>query len=284
MRWDTRLLLLLNEVAPRPTLPDRRSPGAYASWQHAEAVGQVAMAEAAGVSLDVPRIVDLGCGPGGKSVYLARRCPGQVLGIDRSREHLREARAFARASGVSTVTFAAGDATRLPLADGSADLVVTTDTFEHFADPRVVLAEAARILRPGGRLVALFAPFGSPLGSHLYDWIRVPWCHLLFSRAALAEGVRELGRRQGRTLPAEEAVRAHTAAEEAMDYFDRELNRMTLRRFRCLVETAPGLLLRSWRSHPPPKLRVLRPLLAVPGLDEYLTGMLVAVVERREPA
>ena len=126
----------------------------------------------------------------------------------------------------------------------------------------------------------MFGPFGSPLGSHLYDTIFVPWCHVVFSRDTLAEATRDIARRRAGDLDPERAREAMRRAEESMRFFDSDLNRMTLRRFRRLVRAEGRLSIRSWMKWTPPKLRMLTPLLAFPGLDEYLTGLVVVSAER----
>lgn len=75
------------------------------------------------------------------------------------------------------------DAAALPLAAGSMDAVVCAELLEHVPDPRRVLAEAARVLRPGGRLV-LTVPFLYPIHADPYDFGRYTDT---FWRQALAE-------------------------------------------------------------------------------------------------
>jgi SAM-dependent methyltransferase len=281
MRLDTRLLLALNRCVRRPNLPGRVAPSEYAAWEYNEAARHVRMMEEAGVSLAVRCAVDLGCGLGGKSVYVAERGPERLVGLDIREVNVRAARAFASTRGITNAYFTTADAARLPLGDGAVDLVVTTDTFEHFPEPAPVVAEIARVLRPGGRLAALFGPFGSPLGSHLYEKIYVPWCHVLFAREALAEAIREIARRRGARMDAEDAAEEARVAEEQIAYYDADVNRMSLRRFARLLRSEPRLAVRVWRKHTPDKLRGLSPLLRAPGLDELLTGILVVVAERR---
>jgi len=281
MRAATHLLLMLNRIARRPNFPDRATPEAYAEWEYNEAPYQMSLMEAAGVSFAAQQILDVGCGLGGKSVAFAERGV-RVLGVDLSIENVRAGARLAGSRRVHGVDFLAADAARLPIRSGSFDLVVSTDTFEHLPQPEVSLSEMRRALRKGGLLVAVFGPFGSPLGSHLYNSIFVPWCHLLFSRDTLADTLRELARRRGIGLDPIRAREEAQRAEEEIAYFDNHLNRMTLRRFRKLLEDQPGLVLRRWMKWTPPKLRPLAPLLRVPGLDEILTGLLVAVAERTE--
>lgn len=94
--------------------------------------------------------VDLGCGAGAKTAWLAALCaPGAlVVGVDLEREALRAAPA-----GV----WAAGDAHALPLRAASCDLIWCVAALGLFADPARALAEARRALRPGGTLVLAVA-------------------------------------------------------------------------------------------------------------------------------
>src|SRR5690349_12905399 len=110
MRLTTRLLLALNRFSPRPHFPPRQTPEAYAQWEYREAEYQVRLMMEAGVSLAVPRVLDLGCGLGGKSVYLAERGAGYLLGVDLLEENAQAAREFAAARGVRNVEFVTGDA------------------------------------------------------------------------------------------------------------------------------------------------------------------------------
>src|SRR5262245_23513288 len=88
------------------------------------------------------RILDLGCGYGGMFSVIAPF--GRVVGVDLSTEGL----AAARDRGMGSL--AAADATALPFADGTFDLVCMFDTLEHCDDDLGVSRECARTLRPGG--------------------------------------------------------------------------------------------------------------------------------------
>lgn len=102
------------------------------------------------------RALDVGCGPGGNTDVL-RDLGWQVTGV----EHSPVAARIAAARGLPVLR---GDARRLPVADRSVDLVMSTDMWEHVEDDRAVAAETARVLRPGGRaLVAV--PSGMDLWS-----------------------------------------------------------------------------------------------------------------------
>jgi len=90
-------------------------------------------------------LVDVGCGAGLLAPHLAGKGYRHV-GVDLVQSALEQAKAH----GVSAVR---GDATRLPVRDNAADVVVAGELFEHVADLRGTVAEVCRILRPGGTLV-----------------------------------------------------------------------------------------------------------------------------------
>lgn len=97
------------------------------------------------------RVLDLGCGGGLTAEVLAAR-GAHVIGVDRSLPSLRVARRHAEDGG-RTIGYAGGDAQGLCLADASVDAVVCVDVLEHVSSVPSVLAECARVLRPGGWLL-----------------------------------------------------------------------------------------------------------------------------------
>ena len=97
--------------------------------------------------------VELGCGTGYVSAWMARR-GARVTGIDASEGQLVTARRLAREHDVP-LTLIHGDAERTPVADGSADFVISEYGAAIWCDPHAWIPEAHRILRPGGRLVFL---------------------------------------------------------------------------------------------------------------------------------
>ena len=92
------------------------------------------------------RILDLGCGAGFLANYLAT-CGHAVTGLDATGENLVVAK---RHDPTSTATYLVGDACSLPFADASFDVVCAMDLLEHVEDPAAVVAEASRVLAPGG--------------------------------------------------------------------------------------------------------------------------------------
>ena len=97
--------------------------------------------------------VELGCGTGYVSSWLARG-GARPIGLDNSSKQLATAAMFQREFGVS-FPLVQGDAERAPFRDGSFDLAVSEYGAIIWCDPYHWVPEAARILRPGGRLVCL---------------------------------------------------------------------------------------------------------------------------------
>lgn len=94
------------------------------------------------------RVVDVACGSGIGTDYLLRAGAHVCVGLDLDPVALRYA-----AIRFGLCQLAACDASRLCLSSESVDVVVSFETIEHVADPRIFLAECYRVLRPGGRLV-----------------------------------------------------------------------------------------------------------------------------------
>jgi ubiquinone/menaquinone biosynthesis C-methylase UbiE len=111
-------------------------------------------------------VVDLGCGPGA-AVRLARRLGATVVGVDPSTEMLRVARLVTRPR--ARIRWIEGVAESVPLDDASADVVWSIATVHHWTDIDDGLDEVRRILRPGGRFVAIerqVPPGAHGLASH----------------------------------------------------------------------------------------------------------------------
>jgi SAM-dependent methyltransferase len=99
-------------------------------------------------------VVELGCGTAYVSAWLARRGARVVAGVDPTPAQLETARRLQRETGVDFPLVEAA-AEEVPLPDGCADLVVSEYGASTWADPERWVPEAARLLRPGGRLVFL---------------------------------------------------------------------------------------------------------------------------------
>ena len=103
------------------------------------------------------RLIDVGTGTG-RMIELFGPRAEQAIGIDRSSEMLRLARVKLEGAGIA-LSLRQGDMYALPLADGSADSVIIHQVLHYAQAPATAVAEAARVLAPGGTLLVVdFAP------------------------------------------------------------------------------------------------------------------------------
>ena len=99
-------------------------------------------------------LIDIGTGTGRMLELLGPRV-GRAVGVDSSREMLAVARARLGTAGLRNCQVRQADMYQLPLPDASFDLAVIHQVLHYAEDPAEVLAEAARVLRPGGRLLVV---------------------------------------------------------------------------------------------------------------------------------
>lgn len=209
-------------------------------------------------------VLDVGCGEGGHVLALARMGAASVTGIDLQRR-FGHAAATIREKGLGAVRFVQGPTAALR--DGSFDLVLSHDSFEHFAHPAAVLSEMARVTRTGGRVLIKFGPpWRNPWGRHMGGTVRRdrPWVHLF--------------------VPERVVMRAHSAYHDKPVLLERYaqlpggLNRMTVGCFRRLLEREPALEVERFE---PLARRRLRAGARVPILGEFLASGARAACVRR---
>ncbi len=164
-----------------------------------------AWARALGHLLPVVDVADIGCGEGYLTVEAARWARS-VVGIDRSDEVLERAKALAARRRLTNVQWRKGDLAHLPLHDASVDIALLSQALHHAAEPEEALAEAVRVLRPGGRLLVL------DLRRHDQKWVSArfgdKW--LGFTDAELERLLRDAGLRD---------TRVQVGARQARDPF-----------------------------------------------------------------
>jgi ArsR family transcriptional regulator len=124
-----------------------------------------AWSRALGHLLPPLRVADIGCGEGYLTIE-ASRWASRVIAIDRSELVLKKARALATRRRVRNVIWKRGELDRLPLRDASVDVALLSQALHHATDPARALAEAARIVVPGGRVLVL------DLREHEERWVR----------------------------------------------------------------------------------------------------------------
>ncbi len=117
-------------------------------------------------------VLDVGCGIGGPSRFLAKAFGCRVTGLDLTAEFVEVANMLARRTGLAgKVTYRQGDALDLPFSDASFDLVWSQNAAMNIADRDRLYAEMRRVLRPAGRLAIQDVAAG-PGGEPYYP---TPW-------------------------------------------------------------------------------------------------------------
>ena len=133
-------------------------------------------------------LLDLGTGTG-RILELASSRARQLIGIDTNREMLKCARVRLDKAGLTNCGVRLADIYNLPFPENSADAVLIHQVLHFLDNPKAALAEAARVLKPGGRLAIIdFAP-------HNLEFLREEHAHvrLGFAPAEIAAWLNELG-------------------------------------------------------------------------------------------
>jgi SAM-dependent methyltransferase len=281
MTFSVFLCKALNRLFPLPRHPfnlQNRGELTYAEWQYR--MGQRTIE----FFLDVDseermfggkRVLDIGCGAGGKTLYYASMGAALVCGIDPVEHYKEEAEQLAREKGLEDrFRFVVGDAAEMPFEDESFDTIIMNDAMEHVDRPRPVLMECGRVLKPGGRLYINFPPYYHPYGAHLSDAIGIPWVHRFFGEKTLIECYKDLvkdlpdGRRR-----IEFRIGQSSGGREYFSY----INGMTIERFEGIIKDVPLKLL-HYRLVP--LRRPFRALIKSKTLREYFVKMVVCIMEK----
>ena len=124
-----------------------------------------AWSRALGLLLPAVDVADIACGEGYLSVESAQWAT-RVVGVDRSADVLKRAKALAERRGVKNISWKRGNMESLPLESASVDVALLSQALHHAPDPALAVKEAARVLRPGGRVLVL------DLREHDQEWVR----------------------------------------------------------------------------------------------------------------
>jgi len=119
-------------------------------------------------------VVDLGSGAGFDCFLAANRVgrSGHVIGVDMTHEMLEKALANAAKSGLKNVEFRLGEIEHLPVADNTADIIISNCVINLSPDKDQVFSEAYRVLKPDGRLMVSDIVLLKPLPEYIMNSIR----------------------------------------------------------------------------------------------------------------
>ncbi len=165
--------------------------GAAARWDEIRASYELPEAHLAALAALVPEglaVVDVGTGTGALLPLLAGAgC--RITAVDNSEQMLERARELCAREGLTGVAFQRADLQALPLADGACDAAFSSMVLHHVASPAAALAEMARCVRAGGRIVLL------DFTRHGQTWMRDELAHqwLGFDRAEIERLMTQAG-------------------------------------------------------------------------------------------
>jgi ubiquinone/menaquinone biosynthesis C-methylase UbiE len=239
------------------------------------------------VSFKDKTVLEVGCGTGYLLDGFLGHEPFRAIGADISEESLMRAR---QRYG-DRIQFVQSTPTCIPIPSETVDIVYTIDTVEHLSRPREIFLEIARILKPGGFVLAHFGPFRNPYGSHMEDIIPFPWPHILFSMKTL-RGVAARLYDSPYYSVACYSIDERTGQKKPNPYLDSAfwdtfLNHMSIRRFNRLCKELPFRMVHQERLGFGGRTfkigRLVRFLAKVPALDDFFCSALYTVLQKPTP-
>lgn len=294
MRLSVRTALWINQrVRPPSNLSElhgaKLSVAAYQEWEYRE-IKRIAPEMGPEFDLRGKRVLDVGCGLGGKPCYYAEQGAAQVVGVDIRSASTQAARMRAAEHGFSDcITPLNGDAAHMPLQSDSMDVIISVNVFEHVGDLPGTLAECKRVLKPGGRIFLHFPPFYSPWGAHLEGWLNFPWPNVFFKDRTLLDAAQWIEDQRANNDQYIPSAKVEWARHERLP----ELNRATVSSFLRLIRET-GLTIHSMDLLPFGReyfknrggmvgkilLALLRFLARVPLLREMVATKIVFVLSK----
>jgi ubiquinone/menaquinone biosynthesis C-methylase UbiE len=132
------------------------------------------------------RVIELGAGAGGQTRSIADHSPAVVAAIEPHPAFARIA-TTTLGDGPSHAFVVRADGESLPFPSDYFHFAILNDLIEHVSDPVAILSETYRVLTPGGSALIAFVPWYSPYGGHTWEFLPLPWGHLLYSTKVTAE-------------------------------------------------------------------------------------------------
>ncbi|NLL71465.1 MAG: class I SAM-dependent methyltransferase [Epulopiscium sp.] len=281
MGFSVTLCKGINRLFPLPVHPfnlQNTGEKTYAQWQFEKGEDTIKFYLAYTNPKDMfqdKKVLDIGCGAAGKTLYYASLGAKEVVGLDVVPYYKEKAEQLAKEKNLQDhFRFVLGDGAALPMEENTFHTVIMNDAMEHVDDPLAVLHECYRVLQPGGKLYVNFPPYYHPYGAHLSDAMGFPWIHLFFGEDTLIQTYKQLVK----DLPdGQERIAFRISQDsEGKEYFS-YINKMTLKRFNQLIKKT-SFHLAYYKEVP---LRsFLTPFARIPGLKEGFVKMAVCILEK----
>lgn len=209
------------------------------------------------------KVLDLGCGDGRYSLALASRKMCQVVGLD-----IQPLFNFAKQEGVNrkynNLYFINGSTEAL--ANNSFEVIISHDSFEHFQNPKKMLDEIIRITKKDGDILIKFGPtWRGPYGRHMSGTIRNdrPWIHLIIPERLI--------------MHCHSVYHNEPELKNKVSQLRGGLNKMTMKRFRKMLEMQRDIVIMDFRIFPIPKFKTLA---SFPLVHEFFITAVKAHVKK----
>lgn len=264
MRLSEYACLLLNKLFPTIKVVGRVTPEAYSEAQYSWAKESLNYFTDH-IDLKNKDVLDAGCGFGGKTVYYVEQGCKSVIGIDLDEKHIKYAREFAEKKGLPNIEFKTANLTNLPFESNKFDIIFLDDVVEHVQRSLLVdvFKECKRLIKPNGKICLEFPPWSSAFAAHLYDYIHIPWSHLIFSTETLSTVTGKLQRHE------------NFGTVSYIKNFQ-DLNHITIKEFEKIIKEVDYKV----PYYKTTMLKRIDSFRYIPFFNKYLTSRVVAILSK----
>lgn len=226
-------------------------------------------------SLFDKEVLELGCGHGGVTCYLASLGAKRVVGIDINTDNFFHGIELAnKFKGGLPIELVKMDCTNLTFEAESFDLVYADNAFEHYTDPKRVMEEAYKVLRPGGYLIVpTFSSILSKHGLHLKQGLKLPWANLVFSEDVIIGAMQRQARKRPELLDWYSGLNGNPRRVRDLRKHG-DLNDITHKEFLQMAERT-GFNVKTFRVYPTRLGRILRRM--IPSLERTIVFDVLSV-------
>lgn len=259
---------------PKNSEKRRQSPADYYRWQLATSPALFSLLP--NLDLRDKRVLEIGCGLGGRSAWLAQNGPREVVAIDINRAEIELARKLTaeQCPQLQNLTFVhSQEDSQLEI--GDFDVVLLIDSLEHVQSPFKIVKLAYSYTRPAGRAYFTTCGWYHHAGSHT----GIPFVNLFFSDETILNFVRWQVTRpeyQPSMWDSDPPIARWEGIYDLRDRPGEYLNKVTIRQMNRLVRYSPfaagRLHVLGFRN---PHFKWLNPLSRVPGLQEIVHSFVV---------